>query len=298
MNANELKWDDFKIVLAIGTTASLIGAAKQTGLSHTTVFRRLVDIEEKLGAKLFWRNREGYSPTEIGELILESGSKLEAEIDSCLRKVNGQDAVVQGTIRVTTTDTLLNGLIAPLLSQFMKLHPNLTIELITTNKLIDLTRRDADIAIRPASELHSNIVGRKVGQIEQRIYTHRDNPLPENLLSEGISMIGPDSEMLYSSLEQWFIKQDLSQNCFLRTNSILNDYHLLRTGYGYAVLPCYLGDSDSALKPVSNIIDELTSTLWISTHPDLRQTLKIKVFITYMAEQIAAALRSHSNKAN
>lgn len=291
MNAKVLKWDDFRIVLAVGNANSLSGAANLTGLSHATIFRRLSDIESRLGEKLFWRHREGYLPTGIGEEVLYTAAQIEDEINNCQRKITGQDMNLEGTIRVTTTDTLLYGLVGPCLKRFMESQPKIKIELITTNRLMDLTRRDADVAIRPVDYPDTTIVGRRIARISQAIFTHLDNPAPISLEENNYSLIEPDSEMRYSRLEKWFASNKTNNSCFVKTNSILSDFNLLRSGYGYAVLPCYLGDPASDIKRASGLIPELCSELWILTHPDFRNTLRIRKFMEHMHHELTNRLK-------
>lgn len=286
MNAMALKWDDFRIILAIGKTSSLSGAAKVTMLSHATIFRRLADVEDRLGVKIFWRNRDGYSPTEIGKDILSTASKMDEEITRCQRKISGQDISLEGLIKITTTDTLLHGLLGKHINSFKLSHPKVKIEIVIANDIIDLSQRNADIAIRPVNISSKNIIGQKIGAIEQAIYTHVDNVEITDKEDDLYNLISSDSEMGYINHEKWFAQHNSASNNFISTNSILGNYSLIRSGHGYAILPCYLGDSDNMLKKASRNITELKYNLWIFTHADLRNNNKVKYFIEHMATNL------------
>lgn len=291
MNANALRWDDFRIVLAIGSTNSLLGAARLTSLNHSTIFRRLTDIEERLEIRLFLKTKDGYFPTEAGEEVLYAATRMEEIILDSQRKLSGRDTSLEGSIRVTTTDTILHGILGSPLKKFLNFHPNIKLQIITTNNLLDLSNREADVAIRPLDYPSKNLVGRRVGSILQALYTSRENNHQINLLNfTNISCIGPNKEMSYSKFEKWYFDNNLDNLSKIKTNSILGHYSLLRSGHGYALLPCYLGDHDPDIIRASAPIDDLSSELWILTHPDLRATKKIQTFMEFMYAEISVLL--------
>ena len=148
MNSN-MKWDDLRLVLAIAGTGSLSGAGRRLGLSHATVFRRLGRMEERLGARLFERARTGYAPTLAGEVVAALARRIEGEVLEVERRVAGQDLRPAGTLRVTTTDTLLIGLLSPILVRFRSRFPDISLQVAVANEVFDLSRREADVALRP-----------------------------------------------------------------------------------------------------------------------------------------------------
>lgn len=113
MNEQRLSWDDLRLVLAVAQAGSLAGAARRLGISHATVFRRLAAIEAELGVKLFERTRAGYAPTPAGEDAAAAAERIQDEVHGVERRVAGRDVRPSGTVRVTTTDTLLSGLLSP-----------------------------------------------------------------------------------------------------------------------------------------------------------------------------------------
>ncbi|MEP6188571.1 MAG: LysR family transcriptional regulator, partial [Marinobacter sp.] len=134
-----LAWNDFEIVLAIASEGSLSGASRALGVSHATVFRRLGDIEQRLGVTLFERSRTGYRPTLAGEELAETAKIMDEAALAAERKVAGRDLAPSGEIWATTTDSLMMGLLAPLLTQFQHKYPAIVLDVAISNHLFNLT---------------------------------------------------------------------------------------------------------------------------------------------------------------
>ena len=143
-----LSWDDFRYVKAIAESRSLAGAAERLGINHSTVFRRLGQIEQHLGSRLFERGRGGYALTASGEQMVELANRLGEDIVTFERRVTGQDLRPSGELRVTTTDIILLRLLQDVLVGFRRAYPKIVLDLIVTSKPLNLSKRDADIALR------------------------------------------------------------------------------------------------------------------------------------------------------
>lgn len=291
MNEHQIRWDDLQIVLAVAETGSLSGAGRQLNLSHATVFRRLGELERKLGVALFNRTRSGYEQTPAGEDLARSAAKVRDEIASAERRIAGRDLSLSGVIRLTTTDTLFAGLLAPILDQFRSRHPDIEIELLISNQVYSLSKREADIAIRPTNRPPETLVGRRVADIEQAVYGKKSRwedtelPLPIDRL-ETADWVGPDAHLGDRGLENWMSNEIGSARCQYRIDSLLGVKHAIREGSGIGVLSTYLGESDPELIRLSDPIQPLATQLWILTHPDLRRVARISSFIDEIGEAI------------
>ncbi|RAR63013.1 LysR family transcriptional regulator [Onishia taeanensis] len=298
MDEQNVRWDDLRVVLAIHAAGSLSGAARRLGLSHATVFRRLDGIERRLGVSLFVRGRRGYTPTPAGEDMAATGARVEREVLGAERRVAGRDLRLSGTLRVTTTDTLLAGLLAPLLADFRRMHPDIVLEVAVSNQLYNLTRRDADVAVRPSSTPPEMLVGRRIGEIAQAVYGSRE--CQANNAAEqdwhGLDWVGPDAQLGYSALEAWMEHQAVAATCRYRLDSMLGMFSAVREGAGVAVLPCYLADADSRLVRLSEPLAELSTDLWLLTHPDLRRVARIRAFLDFIAEAVIERQERMSGK--
>lgn len=280
---NEMLWDDLKVAMAIAEAGSLSGAARRLGVSHATVFRRLGDIERRLGAKLFERSRTGYAPTPAGEDIAASARRIEAEVLGVERRVVGQDLRPSGTVRVTTTDTLLAGLLSPIFAAFRRSHPEISLEIAISNQLFNLTKREADVAIRPSLAPPENLIGRRIGAIAQAVYGRADT-----LDFSTVDWVGPDERLAYRALDAWMAAHGIDEHCRYRVDTLMGILAAVRDGIGVAVLPCYLCDDDERLSRVGEPIPELATELWLLTHPDLRRVARVRAFVDFVAQAVNA----------
>ncbi|SDL81859.1 transcriptional regulator, LysR family [Franzmannia pantelleriensis] len=278
MNEQVLQWDDLRVVLAIASAGSLAGAARDMGASHATLFRRLNAIEARLGVALFERSRTGYAPTPAGEDLAATAARVETEVLGAERRVVGRDLRLSGTVRVTTTDTLLMGLLSPIFAEFQRAHPEITLEVAVSNQLFNLSQRDADVAVRPSVVPPEHLVGRPVGRIAQAVYA-RAGGAPD-------AWVGPDRHLGYAALDAWMAKHDVNERCCYRVDTMLGMYAAAREGVGRAVLSCYLADGDPALTRIGEPLPELATELWLLTHPDLRRVARIRALMTFVAKAL------------
>lgn len=285
MNEQELLWDDLRVVLAVAQAGSLSGAARRLRLSHASVFRRLGGIEERLGVRLFERSRSGYTPTPAGEDIAATAQRVEAEVQGVERRLAGRDLRPSGLVRVTTTDTLLIGLLTPIFAAFRRSHPEISLEVAVSNQVFNLSKREADVAIRPAQAPPDILVGRKIGTLAQAVYGPAKSG--QDLLAT--AWVGPDESFGYRALEAWMAAQGHDENCRYRVDALMGMLAAVREGIGVAVLPCYLCDGDRCLVRLGPTIPELASDLWLLTHPDLRKVARIRAFLDFVAGAVKAA---------
>lgn len=274
------------MILAIAASGSLSGAGRQLGVSHATVFRRLGAIEQRLGAKLFDRSRTGYTPTLAGEEMAAAARRVEAEVLDVERKVAGQDLRPSGTVRVTTLDSFLVGFLAPVFAAFQTTCRDIDLEVVVSNHLFNLSKREADVAVRPALSPSETLVGRKAATISYAAYGHRETVPRGGSAFEpnSVDWIGPDETMHYPELEAWMVARGVDTRCRCRINSVVGMHAAARAGHGVAVLPCYLGDDDPNLTRIGEKIPELATDLWLLTHPDLRKTARVRALLDFLAD--------------
>lgn len=170
---------DLETVLALTRGTTLAGAGARLGVDASTVFRGLQRLERKLGLPLFERTRSGYFPNEFATQFAVHAEELEVALESARSSIEQAPAQVAGTGCITTTDTVLHGLVAPALLALKKTHPLLNFELHTGNELASLTRRDADLAVRATKRPPPHLVGRKVGSIHVALYAAKQRGAPK-----------------------------------------------------------------------------------------------------------------------
>ena len=166
----DLDWDDLRFFLAVSERGSISGAARFLNVNHSTVLRRLASLEKRLGARVFDRLPDGYKLTAHGEELRNQLRGVSEQIERAQRSLSGRDLSLSGAIRVTTTDTLMHRLLMPYLAEFRALNPAMQMEIVINNTFLNLTRREADIAVRPSNIVPENLVGRRVGRLRSAIY--------------------------------------------------------------------------------------------------------------------------------
>jgi DNA-binding transcriptional LysR family regulator len=166
----EIVWDEFRLVRAIAEARSLAGAADALGINHSTVFRRLGALEKAMGARLFERSRTGYAPTAAGEKMVDLANRISDEIVDLERKITGQDLRPSGDLRVTTNDTLLVHLLSEIFAGFRRAYPEINLDIVVANEMLNLSKRDADIAVRATDRPPDTLVGRRLAGIRWGIY--------------------------------------------------------------------------------------------------------------------------------
>lgn len=288
MNANSLAWDDMRLVLAIGRSGTLVGAARALTLNHSTVFRRLGALEAQIGVRLFERFRDGYTATAAGEEVIALAGRIDADVTAIERRLAGQDLRPSGLVRVTTTDTLVD-ILMPMLASFRSAHPEITLELAASNAIFNLSRRDADVAVRPAVEPPELLVGRRVATIAFAQFASADylKRRPARLPLEQHDWVAPDDTLAHLKVAQWINATIPPERVVLRTGSLVTLQAAVRAGMGVAPLPCYLGDIDAPLRRVGAPMPEFDAGLWLLTHPDLRRVARIRAFMDFMAPALA-----------
>lgn len=284
-----LAWNDFETILAIASAGSLSGASRSLDVSHATIFRRLGDIEKRLGVTLFERSRTGYRPTLAGEELADTAKVMDEAALAAERKVAGRDLEPSGEIWTTTTDSLLMGLLAPLFTQFRTKYPGILLDVAVSNQLFNLTRREADVAIRPSNRPPENLIGRPLTAIGQAVYGHRSLGLtpgsPIKTLA-GQPWIGAGPRLQDSALDQWMDNNDLKTACVYRVDTLVSILSAIRSGMGLAVLPCYLADGDPDIIQLTDPIPELEYGLWFLMHPDLRGVVRIHALMDFLTDAI------------
>jgi len=172
---HHLDWDDLRFFLAVSERGSVSGAAKLLNVNHSTVLRRVASLEKRLGTRLFDRLPDGYEMTAQGEELRNQLRGISEQIVTAQTRLSGRDLGLHGAIRITTTDTLMQGLLMSYLAKFRALHSAIRMEIAVNNTFLSLTRREADVAVRPSNVIPENLVGRRVGRLRSAIYASKSD---------------------------------------------------------------------------------------------------------------------------
>lgn len=285
-----MNWDDYRYFLAIARARSLTAAGRVLGVSQPTVSRRLEAMELRLKVRLFDRTQRGYEMTPAAMDIYETIERVGEDLSDIERKVFGKDLQLTGSLRVTCTEVLLNGYLAPYVWQFLDRHPGIEFGVICSDAQLSLSRRDADLAIRFTGRPPETLVGRRLAKAAFGIYAGRDvaHALLDRSNVQSWDWIGWHDEvynrmLITNAFPEARIKHRVDSTAAMQS--------MARHGLGIAVLPCYTADPDPGLRrALPELLSEGTPDLWILHHPDVRGVSRVSLFAEFIADIITADL--------
>ncbi|MEK8028679.1 LysR family transcriptional regulator [Pseudaquabacterium rugosum] len=303
----ELDWSDLRYALAVGNTGGLASAARQLGVNHTTVLRRLDALEARLGARLFERARTGYLPTEAGALVLDQARRMADQAAEIERRVAGRDRELSGPLRVTTAFVVMEHLLPQPLADFARDYPGIEVEVVENAFPADLSRRhvdesagwsrrEADVALRLSAQVAEHLVGRPLGLSHCKVYALRGAPgLPQTVqpiahLLRDAPWVAFERDNQGRVYDRWMHEHLAQAHVRLRVDMFNAAAAVLRTGVGVGLLPTFMEARHPELVAVSDIIPELDVPVWMLTHPDLRQTARVRAFMQHVGDRVGARL--------
>jgi len=297
---NALDWDALRVALAVADAGSLAGAARALNVNHTTALRRLDALEARLNTRLFERQRGGYVPTEAGELLAQEARAIAPRVHDIERRLLGRDLRLTGMVRLTTAFVTMAYLLPQPLADFARSHPGIEVEVAESGALLDLSRRQADVALRLSHQVPEHWVGRQLGSARYKVYAKRgasglpQRKTPLEALFAKAPWVAFEREGSANRFARWMQERIPSEQVRLRVDIFNSIVSMLRTGLGVGVLPTFVEASEAELIPVSAAIEELETPMWVLTHPDLRRTARIQAFMQLVGDAIAAKLREAS----
>ena len=211
------------------------------------------------------------------------------------RDIAGRDRRLSGPLRVTSSETLAYRELTRHLALFRKQHPGIVVELAIDNRVLSLSRREADIALRPIRPKEGDLWGRKLADVAWAVYGARDCvdstdgvlAALDELGRHGV--IGWEETAIGIRAADWLNRQVATESFVYPTNSLVNQMVAARAGIGLALLPCYLGDRDPGLtRALADPVSDLAGELWIVTHHDLKATARVRAFFDIVGEAIAS----------
>lgn len=282
-----MDWDDLKILLALARKGSARGAAQDLGVSNSTVTRRLDDMEHTLQAHLFDRTPEGYRLTGAGEQVLPTAEHVEELVMGIERRITGEDQELQGNIRLTLPPAGNLGFLLKRIARFAEQYPGIDLELMASVDTADLSRREADIAVRvlPAkTPPPESLIGRHLAALTASAYVHKDLLNPDDPADVShLTWIGKRS---VDQKEEWLAQTDYPD---LPVKHGIIDIRLLadavRYKMGMAFMPCFMAfnDPDIVRVPGATVVHQ--SDMWVLTHKDLRLSARLRVLREVIAEE-------------
>jgi DNA-binding transcriptional LysR family regulator len=284
-----MNWDDLRFVLALSKAGSLAQAAKVLEVDHTTVGRRVEAAEASLGIRLFTRTTTGYVPTAEADRLLAPMQQVEEAVLAVERSAAGHRDSLEGSVRVTSPETFGVGYLAPRLALFGLEHPGLTVDLVPAGEVLDLGRRQAELAVRFFRSKQERLVVRKAGEVSYGLYASREylarRPLkrPGELSGHRVLSATPGPDVIET---RWLAQLNPEvRPAFVSTLSLAL-LGAAKASAGVAVLPRYLGDAETTLRHIP-MPEEPSEPIWLTVHSDLKQTPRVRALLDFLVSALA-----------
>ena len=288
-------WSLVRSFLAVLEKGSLLAASRDLQLSQPTIGRHVAELESQLGLVLFDRNGRGLLPTEAAYHLAESARIMQSGADQLARNVLGADLGASGTVRITASQPVSCYVLPPLLAQMRLSLPDVQVELVASNEVSNLLRREADIAVRMVQPEQASIIARRVGKVTLRACAHQDYlrrrgvpRQPSDLLAH--DLIGGDRN---DDTLKGFAAQGLvvgREQFAFRADDLIVVWQAVRAGLGVGFVSEYLIRSDPAVIPVLPKLKIQPLPVWLAVHKEIRTSKRIRAVYDFLADALPAAI--------
>ncbi len=289
-SAGRLDWGHLRFFLELVRTGSLSRAAQRLGVDRNTVARRVAALEEELGLSLFERGPQGWSRTSAGHDLAELASRVEEDVLALARHADARDRALCGTVRLTTTTHLAATLLVPALPALRERHPGLVLEIAADQRTFDLTRREADLALRMGRPRDAGLVTRKLSDVAHGLYASKAYAAgrrgPVDFATD--LFVGFDDSLTSTPQERWLARVGPDRRVVFRCNNTASLQAAARLGVGVAVLPCFVADPDPGLARLEGP-EPVGHELWLLVHGDLRRTPRVRAVIEWVDKLVERA---------
>lgn len=287
---HSLDWNDLRYFLAVCRAGTLAGAARDLRVRHSTVGRRLEGLEEALAVSLFTRTPDGFVLTAAGVSILPLAQAAERAAVAIERRVAGGDTRVAGTVRLTASEAF-SGFLVRRLAALHERYPGLMVEVLSGNRFFDLTRGEADLALRIGETNHPDLVCKRIGVAGWSVYAaatylaRRGTPATLADL-RGHAIIGFDETMAQVPGALWLGSHAAGAEVAMRGNSIVAVLNAAIVGMGIAALPCFMAEAEANLRRLSAEVIG-SRDIWLVFHPDVAAIARVRTVIDFVTDVVA-----------
>jgi DNA-binding transcriptional LysR family regulator len=293
-----LDWNDLRYFLAVARHGSTLAAGRALRVSQTTVARRIAALDEALAMPLFDRRQAGYSLTPAGAELLARAEEVENAANGFAEAAIAHARDLSGTVRITTEEIYAITLLAPLLAELHQRHPEIRIDLDTSQTVRDLGAGEADISLRSTKghDQRAGLVGRQLGIDDWALYCSGDygsrHGVPRTLAQlRNHSFIGGGGGNLWVHYQAWLKTLGLEQQVAMHHATSGGLLSGIRSGFGIAVLPCVVADADPELIQCLPPRTDHDRVLWLFTHERVRHTPRVRTVIDFLYDRLSRHVR-------
>ncbi len=282
-----LFWDDLRMILAIGENGTLSRAALALRISHPTLSRRLREAEERLGCRLVERTPQIWRLTPAGEEIRALAARMAIDIVELERRIVGRDQGPGGPVRLTAPDAVAEYVLPGILANLGREFPEVSLELVVSNQVLSLAKRQADLAIRVTEKPDPGLKGRRVATVGMAVYRSQSLANMDCQPTEA-PWIGFEAGLACSGPGRWLEKTIPVSQIRFRANTLLGAAKAVAQGTGFGLLPCFIGGALPNVVRASDPVPELETGLWLLVHPDVARLPRIKRTRAGLARELVA----------
>lgn len=286
-----MDWDHVRFFLALARAGTLVNAARQLQVDHTTVSRRIQALEKQVGVSLFSRNGQGHQLTEVGRGLLAQAQAMEAAFQAIENRSPSRQQGISGLVRVGAPEGFGVHLLATPLAKLAQQHPGLTVDLLALPRLVHLSRREADIVISLERPSRGSVVVAKLTDYVLRLYgatgyLNGHPPIRSRHDLAPHSFVSYVDDLLFSKQLQFLESFYQPQYFSLRSTSILAQVQAVKAGYGLGILPAFLGEQEPGLQALLADEAQFQRTFWISIPSEIRHTDRMKLVWNFLRETV------------
>lgn len=291
----QFDWSLVRSFLAVLDQGSLLGAARTLKSSQPTIGRHIAELESQLGVALFERGGRGLKPLAMALRLADSARSMELGALQLQRHVSSGDDTVRGTVRITASQPVACVVLPPLLAKLQQAAPEVQIELVSSNQVSNLLRREADIAIRMVQPDQASLVAKRIGKVTLGVYAHRDylqrsgTPLePSDLPAH--ALLGNDSnEDIIRGFGALGYPMTREQFAF-RSDDLMAYWQALRSGVGIGFVADYLARTDSGVVALLPMLKIPAIPVWLAVHREIRTSKRIRAVYDFLSLELPKAL--------
>jgi DNA-binding transcriptional LysR family regulator len=290
-----MQWDDLRFFLAVARLHTLSAAAKTLAVDGTTVGRRIDRLASELNASLFEIGPAGHLLTASGTELLKHAEEVERSIVAANSALTGEHSRLAGTVRVSLTEGFATWVVAPLLADFQLRHPEITLEIVTTNGFLNPSKREADLAVMLARPVRGALKAKKLSDYQLGLYCSSDYLTKHGQISDSSALrnrtlIGYIDDFIYADELRYLSEIDGGLTPNLSSSSINVQHAMTKAGLGIAVLPYFIGQSDQSLVQCLPDIVKIERSFWIVIQEDLSKISRVRAVIDWLTEIAKPAL--------
>jgi DNA-binding transcriptional LysR family regulator len=286
-----MQWDDLRVFLDVHRLGSHKRAARQLGIDPTTVGRRIAALESALGARLFLRTPERLQATPAGLKLLPHAQRMDAEALEAERALLAADTRLEGSLRVTAPDGFVHYVLLPALAEFRRQHPRLAIDLRADTRILDLSRREADVAVRLVRPKGPALVARRLGEMRLSLFASQPyidrRGAPRTLAALAAhDFIGFDASVDDLPQTRWLRRALPDPRYVVRATSTTVQVLACVEGHGIALLPLFIAAREPRLRRLMPRLVGPAREMWGVTHADLRGNARTTAFLGWLAHLV------------